>query len=61
MPMRFVAESVGLVAEEFTIRGLAVLYSLVRSYQLLCCGGAVVGPSTVFYANKANSRPTWRP
>jgi hypothetical protein len=50
--MRFVAKSPALVAEVFSNAWVAVHYSLVRSNQLLCCGGVVVGPSTVFLANK---------
>ena len=49
VPRRFVAKSPVLVAEKFSNTRVAVHSSLVRSNQLLCCGGAVVGPSTVFY------------
>jgi hypothetical protein len=56
VPWRFVAKSAVLVAEGFSYSRVAVHSSLVRSNQLLCCGGAVVGPSTVFYSEQGSVR-----
>jgi hypothetical protein len=53
---RFVAKCGALVAGAFSNRRMAVHSGLVRSNQLLCCGGVVVGPSTVFTEQASTRR-----